>query len=684
VQAARFRGLAKQIVIRPFRFAARRLLVRLNLRCTLLAVGVIVVSWFASQAYGGGRPSESILPNTTKAYLSAPNPAAAREAWETTQLGQLIRDPEMKAFVDSFRDQLKNKLTETGKKLGIAWTDLEGVPGGEIALAVVGNHQGRPANVLIVDIAGHQEKAAELLAKVEQSLTTQGAKKSEQAIGGLTANVYDFPREDGERRSRQAFHVIKEDVLIACDDVQVLADVLGRWNGESKDALGSDAAFAHVMEVAVKESKGLAPHFRWFIEPFGFVEMIRAAEVSTTERKRDVFKALKNQGYMAIKGVGGHLNFSAGGYEVLHRTAIYAPVDSSGDRFKLAARALDFPNGNQHQPPAWVPREIASYASINVSAAKAFGASKSLVNELANDPETDKSPGFIGDILDGIKNDPDGPQVDIEGEILAKLGDRAIVITDYEYPVTPQCERILIAVEAKDAETVANAIDRLMLADSTAKQLTINGVKVWMMTDPPPVEAAYSPADVVIMGGDGFVQIVDEADAAPKGEKPVKDRFRAPNSAWAVARGHLFHASHVELLRKVLEQTEVQKSLNDAADHQTVLAEMDKLGAGENSFRFFARTDEQTRPTYELLRAGKMPEAETMLGRILNRFLEEPRALEPRKQKLDGSELPSYDMIRRYLGPAGTYVTTREDGWLITGFSLPKRAPIEIGMTPEK
>jgi hypothetical protein len=674
-------------MVRHPRFAARRLLVLLNLRRSLLlAIGLIGLC-YCSHAHGGGLPSEKVLPNTTKAYVSSPNPAAMRDAWAKTQLGQLVRDPEMKAFVESFRDQLKNKLAETGKKLGVAWSDLEGVAGGEIALAVVANHQQRPANILLVDIAGHQEKATELLKKIDHSLTTQGAKKSEQAIGGLTANVYEFTRKEGERRTRQAFHVVKEDVLIASDDVQVLADVLGRWNGDAKDSLASHDAFSHVMDLAAKQSGEVAPHFRWFVEPFGLIEMIRQSETTTTERQRDVFKALKNQGYTAIKGVGGHLNFGTAGYELLHRTAIYAPAASQNGRFELAARALEFPNSENHQPPAWVPREIASYASINLNAAKTFEASKSLINELANDPKTKNSPGFIDDILEGIAIDPDGPQVDIEKEILANLGDRAFIVTDYEFPVTPQCERILAAVEAKDADTVAKALDRLMSADSNAKQLTINGVKVWMMTQPEPeaaAAAAFEPAPVVIMGGDGFIQVGEEEDAAPKGDKGVADRFRAPNSAIAVARGHLFYATHIELLRKVLEQTEEQKSLSDAADLQTVFAEMQKLGAKENSFRFFGRTDEQVRPTYELVRAGKMPESETMLGRILNRMLEEPRALEARKQKVDGSELPAYDMVRRYLGPAGSFVTTRDDGWFITGFSLPKRAPIEVGMTPDK
>lgn len=650
-------------------------------RCSLLAAALIAVGLIESNVQAGGRPSESILPNTTKGYLSSPNPTALREAWEKTQLGQLVRDPEMAAFVESFRDQLNHKLSETGKKLGVAWTDLEGVPGGEMALAVVANHKGQPANVLLADVVGHQDQAAKLMAKIETSLTTQGANKSEQIIAGVTVKVYALPREEGERRARQAFHVVKEEMLIACDDVQVLTDLLGRWNGDGKDTLATLDAFSHVMEVAAKESKGLAPHARWFIEPFGLVEMMRAAEATTAERKRDVFKALKNQGYMAIKGIGGHLNFSAGGYELLHRTAIYAPTTTAGERFAMAAQALEFPNSGGHQPPAWVPREIASFASINVSPAKAFAASKSLINELANDPKTANSPGFIDDILEGIEKDPDGPQVSIEREILANLGERAVVIIDYEYPVTPQCERVMLAVQAKDPKPVSDALDRLMQADSTAKQITINGVKVWMMTDPPPAPA-LAPAAVVVMGGDGFVAIPDEAEAAHKDDKGVEDRFRAPNSAWAVAHGHLFRASHIELLRKVLEPSADPKTLADAADHETVLAEMDKLGAGENSFRFFARTDEQTRPTYELLKSGKMPVSETMFARILNRFLEEPRALEPRKQKLDGSKLPSYDVVRRYFGPAGTFVSSRDDGWVITGFTLPKRAPIEIGRAP--
>jgi hypothetical protein len=45
-----------------------------------------------------------------------------------------------------------------------------------------------------------------------------------------------------------------------------------------------------------------------------------------------------------------------------------------------------------------------------------------------------------------------------------------------------------------------------------------------------------------------------------------------------------------------------------------------------------------------------------------------------RTQRIDGNKLPDYDMVRRYLGPAGMTMTTEEEGWFVTGFLLNKEA----------
>jgi hypothetical protein len=82
---------------------------------------------------------------------------------------------------------------------------------------------------------------------------------------------------------------------------------------------------------------------------------------------------------------------------------------------------------------------------------------------------------------------------------------------------------------------------------------------------------------------------------------------------------------------------------------------------------------------YELLKTGRMPESESMVGKMLNALLGEGKEGVLRAQQIDGSTLPDYDLVRRYLGPAGMTGTTEADGWMLTGFTLVK----EVEEQPE-
>ncbi|MEX0643661.1 MAG: hypothetical protein WD468_13235 [Pirellulales bacterium] len=466
------------------------------------------------------------------------------------------------------------------------------------------------------------------------------------------------------------------------DDAAVMGGVLGRWDGKAPDALGQTRAYRAVMARAAEKAGSLAPHFSWFVEPFGFAEIVRIENPEKRPKKgEDMLAMLRNQGFDAIQGIGGYVNFGVAPFELIHRTAVYAPPAkeaAKGEKYVRGARVLDFPNvldpkkGISHEPPDWVPRDITTYLSFNLHTTKCFWAAGDIVDEIAG------AKGTFADVLESIKNDPDGPKVDIPMELVENLDDHAMVVTDYQLPITLQSERVLVAVKAKNPKPLADALDRLFAADANAKAMTFRGYKIWVITAPREDEDVLKPASVS----------VPDLESIPIGEDDPeeKERFALPDSAITVAYGHLLRASHVEFLKKVLDFGQTQKSLADSLDYQIAVAHMEKLAAGDNSFRFFTRTDEEFRPTYELIKAGKMPLAETMFGRLLNRLFDENRKDEiPRRQRIDGRKLPDYDMVRRYLGPGGAFVTTLDDGWLITGFSLSKQQPpIEVGMNPTK
>ena len=128
-------------------------------------------------------------------------------------------------------------------------------------------------------------------------------------------------------------------------------------------------------------------------------------------------------------------------------------------------------------------------------------------------------------------------------------------------------------------------------------------------------------------------------------------------------------ASHIDFLVKILQGG---KPLAEAIDYRIVDDALRKLTPSAYCVQSFSRTDEEYRPTYELIRLGKMPESETMFGRLLNVMFGAGKKGVVRKQKIDGSELPDYQVVRRHLGPAGLFVVTEDQGWYVLGFMLPK------------
>ena len=145
-----------------------------------------------------------------------------------------------------------------------------------------------------------------------------------------------------------------------------------------------------------------------------------------------------------------------------------------------------------------------------------------------------------------------------------------------------------------------------------------------------------------------------------------------PHAAVTVYEGNLMIASHIDFLLKVIAPEKKVEPLANEADYLQVDAEIEAFDPAAKCFRFFSRTDEEYRTTYELVRQNKMPQSESMLARVLNGLFGEGKKGKTRDQQIDGRKLPDYDVVRRYLGPAGMQMTSEPEGWFLKGFTLKK------------
>jgi hypothetical protein len=133
-------------------------------------------------------------------------------------------------------------------------------------------------------------------------------------------------------------------------------------------------------------------------------------------------------------------------------------------------------------------------------------------------------------------------------------------------------------------------------------------------------------------------------------------------AAVCVHKGRLVIASDVKLLEQALFGVTSQEQLANTMDYQAAMESLGELIGPQRCVVSFTRGDEALRPSYELLRAGQMPKSQTFFGRFA------------RKQQINASDLPSFEVARRYFAPVARAIRSDDDGWFITGVLLNKGA----------
>lgn len=621
---------------------------------SLFSAVISLVVTSAAMAQGPG-VTEKLLPETTKGFVAITDYDLLVEQWNKTQIGQLLADPVMKPFAEDLRQQFRDRWAQAQAKVGLTLEDLRDVPSGEVGVALVQPSEDEAAMVVLADVTGNVDRAAAMLEKAAANLVRQGAKGSRQEVGDTSVMVFELADDPNPRH---VVYFLSGNMLGAADNLGVIQQIILRMVGQPGPVLADVPAFAAVQQRCKLHAGDKVAQLRWFVEPVGYAQAARiAAPPEQRERRRgrtDMLEVLEDQGFDAVQGLGGFVDFAVDGFEILHRTAIYAPPP-----YQKAMRMVSLPNREQFAPPDWLPFDVATYTSFYWDVLQAFDKFGSLFDALFGEGET----GVWEEVLQGLKEDPNGPQIDLREELVKHLDNRIVVITDYELPITTSSERLLFAIAARDPEAVAVGLKKTMENDPTVRRREFQGHVIWETVE----QEAMPTPDAPRIDIPALNELQNE-----EFQQQQQDNRLLPHAAVSVAYGYLVVASHYDFLTKVMEQADSRRTLGRSVDYQVVVETMKRLGAGENCLRSFSRTDEEYRPTYELLRMGKMPESETLFGRLLNAILGPRKKGAVREQKIDARELPDYQVVRRYLGPAGLFAASEPEGWFIVGFTLPK------------
>jgi len=649
-------------------------------RGAVLVALLTFASAVSTAAAAGFPPSEQVLPATTRAWASAPDAAALRERFDRSALGRLFDEPAMQNFYDAL-DEQRSSIAGDRMGFGITPKELSGVSGGESVVAAVEAADGTLAGLLLVDTTGHDDDVPATLETVFKRLADRGAKKLAAPEGISAFELPPLPPREGQPPAtepappRRLAYASKPGAIVAGTSAEAVAALLPALAKGRPDSLASLEAFREVLRKCSETVPAGVPTGRWFIDPLGFAQAqqkSRPAPKKASKRKpTDYVEMARRNGFDCIKGAGGIVFYGVGDVDLRHNTLIYAPPTVAGgkQRYEKAAQILEFPNASSLTPAPWVPGDAASWLGLHWDLPKVFRALESLVDDVVGEP------GVFDDVISSLKEDPDGPQIDVENDLIRHLGSAVMITGDHVFPFGPDCERMLIAIAADDPETVAATIARSMATEAKTRKIDFGGYVIWETVPDEPGKATRGATRVRARE--------DQDDDRPRGALGGDpDAAAFPNAAVAVAHGQILIASHLDFLQKVLEGK--APPFAQEADYNEAVEQLKGLLPGDVALRTFARTEQMVQPTYELLRNGLGPENKSLAGRLANALLvarDEPgaglagkKSKEPRKPRLDGTTLPEFDVIRRYFGTAGMTMQTVPEGWMFVGASLWKGA----------
>lgn len=595
-------------------------------------------------------PGEKLVPAVTKFFLSCRNVRELEAAARKTQIGRLTDDPLMQPFFDDLQVQLDALFAAEDVQLGIRFKDVRGVCDGQATVAVVPLvvAEGAPpktGTIMLLDVTNHLQQVAQLQQKIAAALAPHNAQPQPFSTpDGAQGTHYVVPPKNAGEPQREVVEALHSvggaTVWLIGDEPSLPTFVSAALGGAAAPTLNGNDAFAPLLQETNPPPAEPPANVAFFLDPLGFPEALRAYEHPPVKRKPDPLAVFREAGFDTLRGVGGQVSLSVGDYGLMVRLGVTAPKP-----WQKSMNMLSFEPGPDFAPKTWVAADVAAYASIYWDVLTAFDHFDPLFDGFLEDE------GIWQAVLDSLKNDPDGPQIDLRNNFFALAGKRVTGLVDRHATPAADGAQYLLAFETVNVDQIALTLKKAFENDKTVQRVKIGDLDVYELTATEEV-----PPN------------------APNQEGVVNGQRKIVGGFVTATAGHFFIASDLDVLKKVLGPPPAQQ-LAHATDYVAVTAELKKflppaqpqlVGLG------FARLDELVRDDYESFRAGKLEYAQTGIGRIISLSLSEEDKAKLREKKIDGSKLPPFEQIKKYLAPLGLLVRTTPTGWSITGLTYEK------------
>ena len=613
--------------------------------------GILLAGWLLCQVAISQELPKAIdlLPASTQAFTALPKSSEFIKNWRETQLGQLADDERMKDFWSNQQEELRRRLAAAGWQLSLKIEDLENLCSGQAALGLISRPEvtEKPFSLaLIVDVADRAEALEKFFQRVGVDMESQkGALKVIDA-NGIEVKHYSIPKLSADGRARDSYFAVSKDQLLISDDLRSIQELIGAQSNPREDSLAKSELYTKIQQRIVRDKH--TAEIEYFVKPLGLGKLLRSISAQKGKKQVDLLKLLEDQGFGSILAAAGSVQLAKDDLDMHHQGFVLRE-----EELPESVQILDFPNQKALVPPPWISAGSASVMGFSWNFTEAFPKLRGIVDAYIGDAQFDE-------ILEQIKNDPQGPQIDIRKEILPHIGQEFYTVTEIIEPITPDSKRSLICIKLNDPENkLYGVLNRYSKSEPGSSIEDVGDYRIWKFSNDEEEE-----------------EVIEFNNPGNKNANEVDDEEKPLLNKWGVCivDGYFVFASNPESLVQVIENAKNQAIHGDfekLSSVQSVRAMQEKLLSAEGqSFSEIDLADRSAEMQYELFRQGILPQSRSLMAIIAERILKTDKS---KPQEFQGSKLPPYEQVKHFFTPRGFVVRSEKDGWGIDAFILGKK-----------
>lgn len=495
------------------------------------------------------------LPPGVLAYFSVPDATDLKERFMASNFGQLVEDESLADFRAQLSKGWEKVSEDIEEEIGLSAAELLALVEGEVTFAVL-QPPGRSIGVVaMLGYGDHQDTLDTILDKAREAIEKEGGIRTVESIGDTDVTVYTNEKEqDGP--NTVAYFVRDEQLVVSFSSgIDLLEDVITRWDGEHDQTFADEESYAVIMQECHPEGAEDS-QFEWYFSPIDLFRSVASMPQVNQGGGISPMMAIQFLGPLGLdkfKAMGGASSIGTDEFDAVTHTFLLVDQPTSG-----LIKFFECPAVRQ-SPPRWVPAAVSAYSSANWDIAGAYEAVEALVDFF-------QPPGTLSNVIDQLAQQ--GPRIHIKDDVVDSLTGRFQVFGEMRDDIDAESAQPgVFALELRDPEKVADVLQRV--ADVSQGNLNARDFRGTTIYE----------AEIPNFQGGGQQMM-----------------------GIAVAKGQLFVAMDVELLEGYLRIDEAEEPLVNSTAYRRISSHF----PSETSIISFGRTAAQLKPLYEQLRSGEL------------------------------------------------------------------------------